>query len=110
MKTKSEYLAYQKAVERNLSGLEFVSTGACPGCDECGLPKDAGEHELEIAGEPHFSWHACEACGSTLGGNRYPAHGRDKDGALIHFRICEDCLYFLNYGRLDDMTMAEMAD
>lgn len=134
-----QYEIYKQAVEHNLKGLEFVSTGACPGCEECGLENktcpdcdgagvlisDEGratecekcqgqgtieptEHETELAGEPHFSWSACEACGSSLGGNREPAHGRTKDGSLLHFSVCADCVYFLNYGQLDDTTMQEI--
>lgn len=34
MKTLSKF---QQAIEHNLRGLNFVSTGACPGCAECGL-------------------------------------------------------------------------
>lgn len=106
--TKSEYARYQAAAERNLEGLEFVSTGACPGCDECGLSESPTEHERGCADEGGFSWSSCEACGSTLGGSRYPAHGRDKNGDLLHFEVCEDCLMYLNYGQLDDMSMMEM--
>lgn len=140
--TTTEYQAYQEAVARGLKGLHAVSTGACPGCEDCGLtdsqcshcdgegidveqpddgtqdrpcPKCGGtgiieptEHDRELADEPHFSWHACECCGSTLGGDRHPAHGLDANGDLIHFEVCTDCLYYLNYGQLDDMTMMEM--
>ena len=63
---------------------------------------------MDIASEPHFSWSHCESCGSTLGGNRYAAHGIEKDGSLNHFEVCEDCLYFLNYGQLDDQSMIEI--
>lgn len=107
--TKSEYAEYQAAVERNLKGLEFVSTGACPGCEDCGLEKEATGYEIETATEPSFSWSSCDACGSTLGGDRHPAHGRMSDGTLLHLNVCTDCLYYLNYGQLDDTTMEAMA-
>ena len=103
-----QYEDYKAAAEHNLRGLEFVSTGACPGCEECGLGEEPSEEEIELAGEPHFSWSSCECCGSTLGGDREPAHGRDKDGAIVHFAICQDCLYFLNYGQLDDASMLKI--
>jgi len=103
-----QYKAYQQAVEHNLRGLSFISTGACPGCDECGLSDEPTEDEVELAGEPHFSWSACECCGSRLGGDREPAHARDKNNTLIHFSVCVDCLYYLNYGRLDDSSMLEI--
>lgn len=139
-----QFEKYKQAVEFNLRGLSFVSTGACPGCDECGLGErvcpacdgqkfdvekpeplpgepeticprcngigeiDSTERERELAEEPGFSWSECDACGSTLGGDRHPAHGRDKDNAILHLSVCSDCVYFLNYGQLDDMSMAEI--
>lgn len=106
--TRQQYAKYEAAVAYNLKGLEFVSTGACPGCDECGLSDNPSDHDRECADEGGFSWRECEACGSSLGGNRYPAHARTKDGALLHFEVCEDCLMYLNYGQLDDMSMMEM--
>ncbi len=116
MKTLSQYKAYQSAVESNLKHLSFVSTGSCPGCSECGLDRDCSDLEREQAEEPGFSWTACEACGSNhsgdadrvVGGSRYPAHGRDKDSAILHLSVCVDCLYYLNYGKLDDLTMMEI--
>lgn len=105
--TKQEYQQYQEAIQRNLKGIEHVSTGACPGCPECDLDKDCTEEERELAEEPSFSWSPCECCGSSLGGDRHPAHGL-IDGNLVHFSVCSDCLYFLNYGQLDDTSMAEM--
>lgn len=159
---KTQYAAYQAAVEHNLKGLEHVSTGACPGCDECGLPQrweivipeaiqaqlcidtefdsqdeaqaeidrakadpslvgldltgltvqkmEVSENDRELAEEAHFSWHACESCGSRLGGDRHPAHGVDKEGNILHLSICVDCLSYLNYGQLNDMAMMEIEE
>lgn len=110
---RKEYEAYKAAVERNLHGLERVSTGICPGCEDCGLPYQCSEHELELAGEPCFSHFDCDCCGSGLAGNRYPAHGllsfsgSGRESRMIHLNVCEDCLYYLNYGKLDDLTMIE---
>ncbi len=136
--TKQQYTEFQANIKRNLRGLNFVSTGACPGCCGCGLePRPcpdcdgqgtieesgelsgcnrcaaegtikATEHEIESAGHDEFSRSECEACGSTLGGARYAAHGRNEASEIIHFDVCADCLYFLNYGQLDDTTMMEM--
>lgn len=106
--TTSDYTKFQASIERNLAGLSFISTGACPGCEECGLGESPSDHDLDLASEAGFSWHACEACGSKLGGDRHPAHGKDSNGKLIHLSVCTDCLYFLNYGQLDDSTMLEM--
>lgn len=127
---------FQARVAHNLKGLEFVSTGACPGCAECGLAArdcpecdgtgrqesgadclkckgegklECSEHDRELAGEASFSWSECECCGSSLGGDRHPAHGwlkrEGQPRLLLHFSVCSDCLFFLNYGQLDDMSM-----
>lgn len=66
------------------------------------------DHERELAEEPSFSWSSCDCCGSTLGGDRHPAHGYDKDDNLIHLNVCADCFYYLNYGQLDDVSMLEI--
>lgn len=132
-----QYKRYQDSVAYHLKDLNAVSTGACLECEDCGLglktcPHCDGEKidieqeegacpncsgsgyiapsldEFTSANESSFSWHACEACGSTLGGDRHPAHGVDKDGAILHLSVCTDCLYYLNYGQLDDMAMMEI--
>jgi hypothetical protein len=80
--------AYTEAVERNLKGLEAVSTGNCPGCNEC---SDAN-------GDPYFSWSPCEICGSRLGGDRESWHAL-MDNKLIHCEnACVDCVVYLANG------------
>lgn len=105
--TEPEELTYTQAVAHNLEGLSFVSTGPCPGCDECrelyGYDSqaefDAACECGDIAVEPHFSWHWCDICGSTLGGDREEWHGVDSDGATIHFNnACTDCVCYLANG------------
>jgi hypothetical protein len=86
--------AYSDAVNRYLEALEHVSTGACPGCEECGLPEDAESYDSE----PSFSWSSCDTCGSTLGGDRHAAHGVSKGFGIVHMDICTDCLFFIEYG------------
>lgn len=108
---KAEYLKYQAAVQHGLKGLTHVSTGACPGCVDCGLPDEPTDQERELAEEPNFSRLACDCCGSRLGGDRHPAHGfLTQDGAehLCHMQVCSDCEYYLNYGQLDDSAMMEI--
>lgn len=92
---------YTDTVDRYLKGLEHVSTGPCPGCGEClecDDPEDPSDEWHDLAGEPHFSWHPCECCGSGLGGDRHPAHGVDHDGEIVHLSICTDCLLYLANG------------
>jgi hypothetical protein len=103
--TKAGYREYQQEVARRLEGLTHVSTGASPGCDGCSLEADASAEAIEVAGEPHFSWGLCDACGSSQGGGRHPAHGVSAEFGILHLNVCTDCVYYLNYGRLDDETM-----
>lgn len=94
--TKTQYADYEKAVEHfharnNLSG-------ACS-------PKHS---EPEPGFEPYFSWRPCECCGSHLGGDREDYTFATNDNQIIEASICVDCVYYLAYGQLDDMTMMEM--
>ena len=86
---------FTDVVERELSGLEHLSTGYVDHdtCSEC--PEEQNE---DVGDEGYFSWSSCECCGSTLGGDRYAAHGRMTDGSLVHFDVCVDCLWYINYG------------
>ena len=66
------------------SDYSYWSSGYCDECDECGDNTES---------EPWFSWQPCELCGSTLGGDRFPAHAKDNaDDVIYHFEICVDCL------------------
>ena len=59
------------------------------------------DERYELASEPSFSWAPCECCGSSLGGDRYPAHGIDPDdanGSVVHLDVCADCLMYLANG------------
>lgn len=111
IKTAEDVRAWQAAIDHELDGLEHVSSGACPGCGECGLSEcdsdtSEGQHALDVASEGHFSWSACDACRGPLGGDRYPAHARmpeEDGGALIHLDVCADCYYFLANGYDDTM-------
>ena len=51
------------------------------------------------SGESSFGWEQCDSCGSTLGGDRFPASGlyRPEDGAdleSIEMTVCVDCVMF----------------
>ncbi|MHC4621291.1 MAG: hypothetical protein ACYTEQ_26400 [Planctomycetota bacterium] len=114
IQTQADYARYQADVERGLEGLEAVSSGPCPGCQKCAdshgttLERFEEAYEAgEICAEPHFSWHSCECCGGTLGGEREEAHGW-RGEELVHFTICTDCAYYIEYGKLDDMTMVRL--
>jgi len=98
--------AFTDAIEANTVGLEDVyvgQTSCCPTCcDALGVTEEEMEAGLEDGSicedEGGFSWHHCDCCGSSLGGNRYAAHGFDKNKEVVHLEICEDCLIFLANG------------
>ena len=98
---------FTDAMDRQLEGLEFVSSGAIAGCPECwgGFTDQDDDNAREIAEEPSFSWASCDSCGSHLGGDRHPAHGWLTIDAklaplhtLVHLDICTDCLMYLANG------------
>lgn len=78
-------------------------------CSDC-------QASYEIINEPSFSWKPCECCGSALGGDRYIATGILNDDPILgknvmfEYSICVDCMYYIEYGRLDDMTMMEIEE
>jgi hypothetical protein len=94
--TKAEYLAYEKAVQsfferEGVNNLSFVS-------------------EEEGLCEPFFSWRRCDCCGTHLGGDRYHCNGYNPTTKEVqeYDCVCGDCVYYAEYGRLDDMTMMEV--
>jgi len=107
---------FVESIERNTKGLSAVSTGICPGCEQCrteyGVRIDGREPTMaefeeqwstqEALCEPYFSWARCELCGSPLGGNREPWHAiDDATGKIIHGdHCCVDCTLYLANGDL----------
>lgn len=114
--TKSEYETYKNRVDSffRLEGIENLSTGPID-CDDCNCGLEAGEcpecgkDSGEINQESYFSWRPCDCCGTSLGGNREDATGYNRErNAIQSYSVCEDCVYFAEYGQLDDTTMMEM--
>lgn len=118
----SEYQEYQDRVEQGLDGMEFISNGAAWTCDECRADhncacphcgrqlEDEPDGWSDSANEPHFSWYPCDVCHRHEGGDRYPVHGfragANTGAEVIHLDACSDCVHYIEYGRLDDRTMA----
>jgi len=113
IETRADYRRYCRAVARGLQGLDAVSVGAAPRCEECGLEHvpyyDASPVECELAGECAFDASPCDVCSRDLAGSHHAAHAL-IDGEPIHLWICIDCLHFIAYGRLDDLTMLEIEE
>lgn len=118
IQTREDYATFVRDFALGINGLTHISTGPCPGCETCadtfGMDQAAFDHAMaddRIVNEPWFSWGACECCGGTLGGNREPMHGwTETDDILAHMNVCEDCAYFLEYGRLGDVVMERVGE
>ncbi len=94
-----DYNLYIRDFKKGSEGLEALSSGHCPGCEECGDDEEV---------DPHFSHSPCNICRRQLGGDRYPAHYMDDNDEINHLSICADCVYYLENGQLDDMTMMDI--
>ncbi len=113
---KQEYAEYVETVANELNGLTGISSSLCSKCVECadafgmetGDEFDEAISNGEVFDEGGFSKHPCEVCGSPLGGNRSAIHAVNAEGGIIHYNACDDCMYYVEYGRLDDTTMQEV--
>ncbi len=109
---KAQYKAYQEKVHKETSGYNHFCTGGASSCIICnpeGL--DGDTYNAHNENEGSFSSCPCELCNSHLGGDRHAAHGIEGPAHnfnVIHYDICVDCLYYIEYGQLDDMTMMDM--
>ena len=90
---------FTDAVEHELQGVQYFSVGTCHACSVCN-PENVG-WDTELSDDDNFSWLSCESCSSTLGGNRYAAHGK-IDNEIVHFEVCMDCLSFHANGNEPD--------
>ena len=59
----------------------------------------------------YFTWVKCECCGSPFGvGTLVHANGYNpKAGKAYCYEVCNNCIYFSEYGRLDDLTMMDIS-
>lgn len=106
--------AYTKAFDHYTEGLEAISAGPSPGCEDCAsnwgfrcVRSFSAAYEAgEIEPEPSFSWRPCDLCGTTLGGDREEWHalipnedGTLKGAEMIHGNnACMDCVVSLANG------------
>lgn len=81
--TRAEYQDYQERFTAGLAGVDYL-TGT---------------------GSTFFSWSACEVCRRPGGGIREEAIAVTLGVETDVLSVCEDCIYFAEYGRLDDSTM-----
>ena len=62
--------------------------------------------------EPHFTWSRCECCKRPLGGVRYNCIGFNPTKHQVQgpYEVCPDCLFYIKYGQLDDLTMQKIKE
>lgn len=88
--TKEQYEAFTQAVEH------FFET------EQINCLSASGD-------ESYFSHRPCECCSRPLAGDRYEASGYNPHTNEVQiYEVCSDCLYFAEYGQLDDSTMLDM--
>lgn len=66
--------------------------------------------QMDMEVEPYFSSSYCEVCNRYFGGDRYDCSGYNPIIKQVQedYEVCSDCLYYAEYGRLDDMTMGDI--
>lgn len=57
-----------------------------------------------------FTHTPCDCCSRSLAGARIEANAYSRKRGVIvgSFYVCHDCIYFLEYGQLDDQTMLDI--
>ncbi len=114
--TAAEYRDYVSRVEAFFAreGITNLSTGhiSCPERGEGWTYDDDcpnGHGHRDLWDEAFFSWHHCDCCRRQQGGDREHATGWNPDEKRVQeYTVCIDCIYFAEYGRLDDTTMMEV--
>ena len=97
IENKEDYEQYQKAVS------SFF--------EREGIQNLSPVYNEDETNEPFFSWRPCECCGRSLGGNRETCSGYNPETDEIYeYDVCINCIYYAEYGRLDDMTMMEIEE
>lgn len=92
-RTRKRYAEYEAAV-----AAFYKAEGI-----ECLTANTAGDSE------GYVSSHGCDCCGDSQQQILHSAQGYNRDRDVIQpYEICEDCLYYAEYGRLDDTQMDEI--
>ncbi len=94
---KREYAEYQASVAA------FFADGLC---------NLSAKSDDNGTCEPYLSWRPCVCCGRSQGGDRYDCDGFNGRTREVeeYEGVCSDCVYYAEYGQLDDTTMASLTD
>ena len=86
IKTAEDYRKYQRTVE--LFQQEFKLS------------------HLSTGDNSWYSGDRCDCCNDGDGGERYDLFAHQEGNAeVVSFSVCGDCVYYIEYGKLDDATM-----
>lgn len=104
---------YNKTVSQSLERMRHPSSGISGTCSECqedyGFRNDAAmffrlvaDGAISDEGTTSMAW--CALCHRRGMGHHYVMHYIDSspDGQLVHDALCEDCLYYLEYGTVPE--------
>ena len=112
---KQEYADYRATVKAFMEreGIRNLSTGISE-CPDCKVPFDEHDNcpkcrqQIDSFTEPYFSNSTCDCCGAEPG-DREDATGYNPATRQVQrYSICLNCVYYAQYGWLDDATMAEI--
>ena len=95
--TKHEYKDYQDSVNRffTIQGIGHLSQ----------------IYDSDGDCEPFFSSIPCECCNRHLGGDRYDCNSYNSaTKEILDFTVCTDCVYYAEYGQLDDSIMSDLEE
>lgn len=128
IRTAKDYAEYEQNVKEffEREGITNLSGGHLE-CQNCGFREEEIDGRTvhftdeekcikcdasrECMDEPYFSWRSCDCCGGMLGGNREHATGWNPTTKEIQeYEVCQNCIYYAEYGQLDDMTMMEIGE
>jgi hypothetical protein len=117
--TTQEYENYERHFREFMEreGLNNLSASRykCPDCDQpfvCSACPRCGKDGGEFPVEPYFSWSPCIVCDCLEGGDRYDGNGwSERDQCIKEYEgVCGDCVFYAEYGRLDDAMMDRLTE
>ena len=96
IENQTNYLEYKQRVE------DFFKR---EGLNNLSIQEANGSIDVEA----YFSHSPCDCCSRPLGGDRYTCNGYNPTTKEVQsdYSICIDCVYYNEYGQLDDITMMD---
>ena len=91
---REEYKDYEDRVERffKFEGINNLSS-------------------IDPGQDAYFSTRPCDCCQRHWHGDREDANGYNPTTKQVQeYSVCIDCLYYAEYGQLDDMTMLDLEE